>query len=86
MAGQEQLGLGGAQLGRELAVALRLPALLGELGQPGLLGGEQIEHALQVGARRLQPQLGLAPARLQPADPGRVLEQLAPVARAWNRR
>ena len=65
MAGQEQVGLGGAQLGRELAVALRLPALLGELGQPRLLGGEQIEHPLQVGARRLQPQLGLAPARLQ---------------------
>ena len=73
------MGLDVAQVGRELPVALRLPALLGQLGQPGLLGGQQVEDPLQVGLGRLQPQLGLAPARLQAADAGGVLEQPAPV-------
>ena len=86
MAGQQQSASVRAQLGRELAVALRLPALLGELGQPRLLGAQQIEHPLQVGARRLEPQLGLAPARLQPADAGRVLEQPAAVGGLASRR
>ena len=86
MARQQHQRLGAAQLGRELAVALRLLGLLRQLGQPGLLGAEQIQHPLQVGLGRLQPQLGLAPARLQAADPGRVLEQAAPVDRPRNRR
>ena len=82
MAGEQHQRLRAAQLGRELAVALRLPRLPGQLGQPGLLCAQQIQHPLQVGLGRLQPQLGLAPTCLQPADPRCVLEQAAAVDRA----
>ena len=66
-----------AHLRRHGAITDRLARLL---LQPVDLGGELADHVLdaqQVGFRRLQPQFGLVPARMQAGDAGGFLQHAA---------
>ena len=68
-----------AMRGAELPVAAGLTRLLAQLAVLFGQRGEEILHAQKVGLGGLQLQLGLMATRLQAADPGRLLEQAAPV-------
>jgi hypothetical protein len=67
--------------GTELAVAAGLTRLLAQLAMLFAQGGEEVLDAQEIGLGSLQLELGLMPACLQAADPGRLLEQAAPVRR-----
>ena len=73
----EQHGLGLAHLGRDFAVADRLPRLLLQAVD---LAGQLPDHILdagEIGFRRLQPQFGLVAAGVQPGDAGGVFQHAA---------
>ncbi|MFO1069176.1 MAG: hypothetical protein U1E14_11700 [Geminicoccaceae bacterium] len=78
---QQPQRLGQAQLLADPAVALRLAGLLLQLDGALLELGQAVAEAGHVRLGRLQPQLGLAAAAVQPADAGGLLEQAAALLR-----
>ena len=77
----QQDRLGAAKLVVDVAIADRLAGLLLERVELALERHDHVVEACQVGFRRAQAQLGLVPAGMQPGDPGRLLEQAAPLGR-----
>ena len=78
---EQQGRLQGADLGGDLLVAFGLPRLALQPGQRRLELPPDVVQTVEVGLGRLEPQLGLVPARMQAGHAARLLEDAAAVLR-----
>src|SRR5260221_7246523 len=71
--------LGAPDVLGEAAIAPGLPRLFLERLELRLQRDDDVVEPFEIGLRRAQPQFGLMASRMQPADPGRLFEQAAPL-------